>query len=1140
MSEAQPIPDFLQRIEALDPQRSFIVQAPAGSGKTELLIQRYLRLLARAEAPEEIVAITFTRKAAGEMRSRVLQALGAARGPQPDAPHEALTWELAREALARDAELGWRIEEHPARLRIQTVDALCASLTRQMPVLSRFGAPPVIVEEASRLYREAARATLALLEEDAEAAPLVARLLMHLNNDTAQAERLIASMLARRDQWLRHVATGALDRAGLEAALARARLEGLRRVRSLAPTHWEWTLVTLAGEAAERLAHGGTGSPILACQGLCAYPAADEAGLAAWLGLAELLLTREGGWRRRVTEAHGFPSPSKGSSPEDRARLKEAKSRMEEVLAALSPFEAFRLALADLRALPPPRYTDAQWEALEAIARLLPLAAGALRLVFQSRGEVDFIEVAQAALRALGDEEAPTDLALALDYRIRHLLVDEFQDTSLAQFELLRKLTGGWTPGDGRTLFAVGDPMQSIYRFREAEVGLFLRARQEGIGSLTLTPITLMTNFRSSPALVEWVNRAFAQVLPDAEDPATGAVPLTPSVPCPGRAPRTGRDEDSRAAVTVHPLFDRDEEAAMVVGLVREAWAEDPAQTVAILVRSRGHLSRVVPALRQAGLRFRAIEIEPLGERPVVQDLFSLTRALAHPADRVAWLAVLRAPWCGMTLSDLHALVGDAPEVDVASLMDDPARRQRLSEDGRRRLERVLPPLVHARSNARRGRLRDRVEAAWLALGGPACLEVPTDLEDARTYLDCLEELEQGGDLPDLTALAEALDRLFAAPDGAADERLQVMTIHKAKGLEFDTVIVPGLGDAPRQEERRLMGWIVRPQPAGGADLLLAPIQETGAEQDPVYAYIARLDREQALNEAGRLLYVAATRAKRHLHLLGRAPLKGREGGWEVGEPAQGSLLACLWPVVAQEYRRAAEWLPAPAMAAERRQGAGTSVPIDPLSRRLKADYVLPPPPPAVAWERQAAAHSVVEPVEFSWAGESARHVGTVVHRWLQRMGEEALQGWSEERIQGLLPAYRGELVRLGVPREELDRAAQRVAQALANTLADPRGRWLLGPHREARCEYRLTGVLDGALVDIAIDRTFVDEGGVRWIVDYKTGVHAGGDLEAFLDRERERYRAQLERYAALLAAAGLGPIRRGLYFPLLKGWREW
>src|SRR5207253_3724806 len=128
---------------------------------------------------------------------------------------------------------------------------------------------------------------------------------------------------------------------------------------------------------------------------------------------------------------------------------------------------------------------------LEAIGGVLRPAIAQLKLVFQARGQVDFTEVAQRALLALGKEGEPTDLALALDYRIRHLLIDEFQDTSISQYELVARLTEGWEAGDGRTLFAVGDPMQSIYRFREAEVGLFLEARRGGIGTVELEQIEL-------------------------------------------------------------------------------------------------------------------------------------------------------------------------------------------------------------------------------------------------------------------------------------------------------------------------------------------------------------------------------------------------------------------------------------------------------------------------------------------------------------------------------------------------------------------------------------------------------------------------------------------------------------------------
>ena len=143
MAEVGVAPDRTAREQALNPAGSYIVQAPAGSGKTELLAQRYLKLLVQVEAPEEIVAITFTNKAAAEMRGRILDALERARlDTPPGTPHEARTWELARQVLSHEQAVGWHITENPRRLGIQTVDSLCAALTRQMPWLSGFGAQP--------------------------------------------------------------------------------------------------------------------------------------------------------------------------------------------------------------------------------------------------------------------------------------------------------------------------------------------------------------------------------------------------------------------------------------------------------------------------------------------------------------------------------------------------------------------------------------------------------------------------------------------------------------------------------------------------------------------------------------------------------------------------------------------------------------------------------------------------------------------------------------------------------------------------------------------------------------------------------------------------------------------------------------
>ena len=198
--------------------------------------------------------------------------------------------------------------------------------------------------------------------------------------------------------------------------------------------------------------------------------------------------------------------------------------------------------------------------------------------------------------------------------------------------------------------------MQSIYRFREAEVGLFLRAWHAGLGGVPLEPLALSVNFRAQAGLVEWVNDVFARVLPQREDLASGAVPFSASI---AQEPAL-----AGAAVQIHALVpaDRVREAQCVLDIIERARTEHPQGSVAVLVRGRNHLLEIVPRLKEAGLRFRAIEIEQLAGRAAVRDLYALTRALLHLADRTAWLSVLRAPWCGLTLADLETARRRGPQ----------------------------------------------------------------------------------------------------------------------------------------------------------------------------------------------------------------------------------------------------------------------------------------------------------------------------------------------------------------------------------------------------------------------------------------------------------------------------------------------
>ena len=200
---AERVPDQDIREQALQVDRSFIIQAPAGSGKTGLLIKRYLRLLALVDAPEEIIAITFTRKAAAEMQGRILQALNSVSVDRASASaHEQETRQLATAALKRNNEKGWDIIHNPGRLRIQTIDSLCASLTRQMPLLAQLGSQPEIIEDALPLYEQAAMHTLAELESGEGWSDAIANLVFHLDNDLPRIKKLIVDMLLKQTRKL--------------------------------------------------------------------------------------------------------------------------------------------------------------------------------------------------------------------------------------------------------------------------------------------------------------------------------------------------------------------------------------------------------------------------------------------------------------------------------------------------------------------------------------------------------------------------------------------------------------------------------------------------------------------------------------------------------------------------------------------------------------------------------------------------------------------------------------------------------------------------------------------------------------------------------------------------------------------------
>ena len=1106
------------RLAALDIARSFIVEAPAGSGKTELLLQRFLALLARVERPEAIVAMTFTRKAAGEIRDRILVALREVEAAPPAEPHRALTWRLAGAALQRDAALGWNLIAHPARLQVHTIDALCLALARQAPLAVKLGAMPRMIERADELYVEAARAAL---DEAGVGDPAWQRLLDDLDNDADRLVGLLASLLAKREQWLRYLVTDdpAALRAALEDALAAEIEAELRALAEMLPRSSARRLIELLRHAAANLEVNGEEHRLAAFLEGNELPPANAAGLPHWQAIAGWLLTQKGGFRAQVNKRQGFFAETEtGAGRETR------KQAMEALLAELAAVPGLAAALHATRRLPPPHYDEAAWRFIAALLDVLPRVAARLELVFAESGAIDFNEATLIALRAMASSDAPSDLLLALDVRIEHLLVDEYQDTSLAQRDLIEKLTAGWTPGDGRTLFVVGDPMQSIYRFRDADVGLFLDAqRRQRIGGVALEPLTLARNFRSQRALVEWVNRIFAQVS-SASMPRRSAITFKAAV--------AARDPEPAPAVTLDVCRGEALEAETVVARIRAALAGD-AQSIAILVRKRPDLAELLSALRAAGIVYAAVDLDRFSERQAMLDLASLAHALVQPADRAAWLATLRAPWCGLTLPDLFTLAGGCESGPLCDAIVGPRAdelQSRLTSDGRARLARFSAAVAPALRERGRVPMATVVRGAWLALGGPACVAEPIDLDAAQRVLSLLAEHSAGADMADWPAFVAALDALYADQEIDPETRVRVMTLHRAKGLEFDVVVMPALARPAKRRDPELLLWRQR-----DARLLLAPTSPTSVDRhdrDPIYTYLRALDAAEDASELGRLLYVGCTRARRSLHLTASLGVdRDADGRSRWKYPARGSSLDAIWAAVQDQAPLPPE---EPEVAAGGTIASGVPLLRLPLAWRL-------PPPPSMQVAPAAEAQRGSEPVEFDWVRETARQIGTVAHRLLRQIAEDGLDSWTLARVEAQRQRVARDLSALGFTGTEAAAAVEQVLASIRTMLADPRGRWLFDPgHADAHSEFAVTEWREGGFVHRVLDRTLVDADGTRWIIDFKLSRHEGAGVDAFLDNERERYRAQLEGYAGAMRSLDARPIRLGLYFPLLGAWRDW
>lgn len=1149
------VPDAGERRKVLDPGGSFHLEAPAGSGKTTLLTARFLGLLAIVAHPREILALTFTNKAAAEMRERVSRVLFCAKeGKEAENPFEEELLDSARRALKRHAgyeDLLFRGQF----LQIQTFHSFCYHLVTQAPLEAGICPGSVLLDEEEQIFflREVIDEVLVRLLHLPPGDPLREALedrLLYWNNSWPALVRELEELMQRRESLGELL--GFLDRDKAAdyvhqwiGRLVERELAVLRNGFSRSSLGRSW--VDFVNHLASR---GAQAADLLPAR----LPEARWRDLESWQNIAGAILTQGGGVRKSVGPASGFYSGfGKTSWFEAMHSLDSATVAKLSEVRELPRMESVRLDL------------DPLWDLLLLVSEVMKEYEDRCR----HQRVLDFSTLETAALR-LFQQVHPSDLELYLDQRIRHVLVDEFQDTSRPQWELLQGLCAEWDSDGGRTLFLVGDPKQSIYGFRKAEVRLFSEARA-GLPlagtdrRLPVKPVVLCTNFRSHPSLIQWCNRLFSETVMGGSDGVLEGVEFTPSAPAP--EVRCALSFHNRLAVFL-PRPDagsaRQREAQWLADQVSLDLSEgNSPPEIGILLFTRTHLPVYLEALQRRGIAVQVAEGLLLTDRPEVLYLRQLCRALVLPQDDLAWATQLHSPWLTLGYREILEISREEPVPWVEKIRSYAEKNPKVGEFWER--------LLYARQHLGHEPLADVLETTWLDLGGARAVGErwgSRGLASSFQFLDILRHAEVHEPVRTLLRLDQLLEKAYEPIDpDAAQSTVSMMTVHRAKGLEFDSVYLPFCDWDPlaREKSERPAYLLERSDgPDGRMLLAVHPDRRTG-EVDPAYTLLHRLRIQRRWEEARRLFYVAVTRARSRLSLSGVLGGSRKGGtpkfpagsplGWlneqhaleenldlasmELSPPGEGDG-ACAASTVSMPGKEWASpegdfrvWVePAPTLAE-------TASPEDlPLPEVRPAEFQRERPPFRVrspsSLVRGRAEDLEGEEAEAESSTFDAALWGTLIHRILETRGREG-------RVPG--PAeLRSYLLFLGMSEEDADRWSRESLEEVAACLEDPFLQRIYSlPSHQRRVEWAIESPLEeGTLFVGVIDLVCLD--GDTWtLVDFKTSRPASSeDPDAFREAGLKQYLPQITAYRNMWArCTGIRPdeVQAGIYWTALRRW---
>jgi len=1038
MGTTSEIDDEKIRVEVINNPSSFILSAPAGSGKTTILAKRIVKLLLKVNNPNEIIALTFAKKAANEMRKKVQDVI------------DELSKSKQKELSAHSKKNNWD-DNYLDSLKIMTIDSLAFQILLREPLLSEYPKVEGLTEYLDDIYEIAINEVIKEPQNHQD----VEKLLLYLNENHQTIVNEFMAMIKKRDQWFPHVIklTEYNDSQIENYYISSYHKEIEQRIIEINDI---FTLLEIEELRAIYIELKSKKNPELQHQ-------FNSKNAESWKDLLSLIFTNE----------HTIRAKFKNEM------LEKISNIFNKNINEISILNNFSNVLNE------DNIKDV-FPIIPSLFRLLRLMYAELKVALKGKNQIDFTEVQLLAIDVL--EERPIEVVLGHD--VSHILVDEFQDTNDSQLKFLKLLINNFPNDPAKSLFIVGDSMQSIYRFRKAEVKHFINAKGDGIGGVKLMNRELKKNFRSCEDIINWCNTNMPMIFPQ-ENSDKGAAPYLPFI--------YGKKDLKGAGVSIHHLQTNEftksslfrAEAKFVVEKIDALRKKTPGLKIAILTRTRLTIKEILREMQRKEIPFEAIGIDQVKDQQIYQDIMSLTKALYNLDDKTHWIAILRAPWCGLDLRSLSILFEYNHDMDAWDVINDPNITNKLDENNKKRLYFLRD--VISRTIGYRGRVSHRffIESVWRMLMGDKCLRDNDDLEHIDTFLELIDECSNSLSI-NFNKLDKITDGINITNNPNNINPVIISTIHAAKGLEYECVIIPNLNRRVKPDEKPLMLL--------DGDNLIS-IKNNNEKIENLFDYNWKKERVRIKNEQIRLLYVAITRAQKECHIIfsiNTKKIKEEEitikedritkGGNEPNIEGS-SLLNILWPIVKNE-----EIIK---IKAENTTASDTSIP---KLRRLKIEHY--------SQEIETQPISVSEEIKKIYENDIHTFTGILIHKYYKLIirNQVDINEILSKKLDYIMSFFNDH----GFKSNEIKEAYKVITNSLNSLLNSEDGKWIYQLYQDDMMEAEYLFVQENTYKKRIPDRTFIHNN-KRWIVDYKVLFN-----DKNLNLEAKKHITQLEMYESL------------------------